>query len=274
MNNQLVIFDHIIPIREDQFLDLTVLCKLAGKKLNHYLENKATREYISEVEQTGISACIEIGSKDRSHTFAHPLIAIHCAYWCSPKFAIEVNSYYLRIKSGDLTLIPEVISNNDRINELETQIIANAKQLTAASDENTDLYHRLSLTMLENQDLKKRDEEVTALTKKIITNPLVNPSVINESNILAMQHNSNTILATQTNLKPLVQIANELGYTTTRDNQKALGKHISKWYNDNEDITTHREKKLGGVLHMSVPIWWYEHTVELEEQIHKFFKTY
>lgn len=226
-------------------MNLTQLCKAANKVVNEYLSNKGTKNFIECLSsKMGISVLrlLEV-NRGGSHTgtFAHIQIAMHCAYWCSPAFAIDVNEYYFRLKSGDLTLIPEVIDNHDKINQLETTIVANNKSLLALSDELTNTYHILSNTMLklqdaekDNESLKKRDIEITKLSDKIISNPLVNPSAINEANKLAIQSNTNSILGTCTNLKPLVQIANEIGYTTNRSTQISLGSTISRCYKKRE----------------------------------------
>lgn len=272
---ELVINNNTIQVRHDGFMNLTQLCKAASKKVSHYLENRDTKEFIEVLSNhTGKPALgLIIVNRGGSHegTFAHIQIAMHCAYWCSPKFAMEVNSYYLRFKSGDLTLIPEVINNHDKIHQLETTIVALSDELTNSYKLLSNNMSKLQLVEKDNETLRKRDIEVTELSNRITTHPLINPSAITEANRLSMQSNTNSILSQYTDLKPLVQIATEMGYHVSRSVQISLGQWVNRWYSLEHPVTR-REKRIGGVLHMSLPIWWYEHTAELEEVIHQFYQ--
>lgn len=49
--NQLVIDDQVIQIRkEDGFVNLTQICKLAGKTVSNYKTNQSTQDYFRKLE--------------------------------------------------------------------------------------------------------------------------------------------------------------------------------------------------------------------------------
>ena len=90
----------IIPMREDGYIFATGLCKVSGKRLNHWKENKETKKVIDKLTvDTGItvSALIEIykggNNKYSQGTWVHPDLGMHLAQWCNPSFASQVSKW-------------------------------------------------------------------------------------------------------------------------------------------------------------------------------------
>jgi hypothetical protein len=90
------------------FVNVTPLCKLAGKEMNHWLENKSSQDLIKAVyyDVHGIQredlprksgAPNEViykvmdGPNDLRGTYVHPDIMTHILCWCSPEFAIKAS---------------------------------------------------------------------------------------------------------------------------------------------------------------------------------------
>jgi hypothetical protein len=75
------------------------------KKLHDYLRLSTTEAFLNELSNDeGIpastkNALIEIrkgGNKNNQGTWGHPLVAIHCGQWCSPKFAVLVSKWVFK----------------------------------------------------------------------------------------------------------------------------------------------------------------------------------
>lgn len=92
----------------DGYINATNLCKASGKKLNHYLENQSTKDFLTELStDAGIpaSALIQIvrgGVPEFQGTWVHPQVAIHLAQWASPKFAVMVSKWVFEWMSGNI----------------------------------------------------------------------------------------------------------------------------------------------------------------------------
>jgi hypothetical protein len=90
----------IIPMREDGYIFATGLCKVSGKRLTKWRENKETKELIKTLEnksEFGVSALIEIykGGNDKysQGTWVHPDLGMHLAQWCNPSFSSQVSKW-------------------------------------------------------------------------------------------------------------------------------------------------------------------------------------
>lgn len=91
---------HRIRMRSiDGYFSATDMCKVDKKKLNHYLENKQTKDYVKElaidlkINDTDKSL-IDIkkgGNSQQQGTWIHPCIATHLAMWISPNFSVKVS---------------------------------------------------------------------------------------------------------------------------------------------------------------------------------------
>lgn len=83
----------------DGYINATAMCRAVGKKLGHYLESKATKEFLQELSSdigipiSDLVIIIRGGIPDAQGTWVHPDAAIHLAQWCSPKFAVQVSRW-------------------------------------------------------------------------------------------------------------------------------------------------------------------------------------
>lgn len=91
----------------DGYFNATAMCKVSGKKLGHYLENKTTKEFLAELSTDigiPISELVIIhkgGVSGSLGTWVHPDIAVNLAQWLSPKFAVKVAKWVREWMSGE-----------------------------------------------------------------------------------------------------------------------------------------------------------------------------
>lgn len=83
--------------KDDGYIHATAMCEAGGKRLNNYLRNTTTRDFIAALEsETRIRASqLVIVKKGNSGgfeqgTWVHPKVALHLAQWISPGFAVQV----------------------------------------------------------------------------------------------------------------------------------------------------------------------------------------
>lgn len=85
----------------DGYINATALCKSEGKQLKHYLENIATKEFLSELSRSvGIPTDVLVskimtGRNELRGTWVHPQVAINLGQWLSPRFAVQVTEWIL-----------------------------------------------------------------------------------------------------------------------------------------------------------------------------------
>jgi hypothetical protein len=89
---------------EDGYINLNQMFKACGKRLDHWLENKATKELFAEYEaqnggettpnQGELRAILTIEGR-YGGSFAPPEISIQAAQYCSPKFALLCSKWIM-----------------------------------------------------------------------------------------------------------------------------------------------------------------------------------
>jgi len=85
-----------ILIREDGMVNATLLCKAADKQFVHYQRNDRVQAFIEAVEtdlqksRTELIIVRQGGDPHLQGTWVHRLIAIDCARWLNPRFALQV----------------------------------------------------------------------------------------------------------------------------------------------------------------------------------------
>jgi KilA-N domain len=97
-----------IPQRaSDGYINATDMCKAAGRKISHYLENDSTTAFINELSSdAGIPASdliqsVKGGASNLQGTWVHPDVAIHMGQWLSPKFSVMVSKWVREWISGN-----------------------------------------------------------------------------------------------------------------------------------------------------------------------------
>jgi len=165
----------IIPMREDGYINATMLCKAGGKEFKHWFENKTTKLliYTSESE-VGIptSQLIDIkkgnSSKFEQGSWIHPDLGIHLAQWISPSFALQVSRW-----TRELLLFGKVeIGNEKSDKDLEYKLQERIKLLTEEKEE---------IINTSKKQLEESQEEVKKLRKKYVKQP---KEVVDQKNVV------------------------------------------------------------------------------------------
>jgi hypothetical protein len=93
--------------REDGFINLTQMCQSNGKRLDHWRELKATKQYIQELENQSPESRVldSINGGSNPGTWGHPSLAINLARWISPAFAVWCDSHIFNLMSSGSTTL-------------------------------------------------------------------------------------------------------------------------------------------------------------------------
>lgn len=151
---------YTIPMREDGYIFATGLCKVVGKRVNHWLNLKETRNLMKELEKsdaviTVSGKLIEIykGGNDKYNqgTWIHPDLGIQLAQWCSPSFSLQVSKWVRELIITDKVELGKEKSNSELQEELNKII----KQLEEQVKINEKLNEELNKTKEELVETKK-----------------------------------------------------------------------------------------------------------------------
>jgi prophage antirepressor-like protein len=162
-----------ILMREDGYINATMLCKAHGKKLlGHYNENKQTKAYLEELSiNIGIPILelfvTNVGG-NHSGTWVHRKVAIHLAQWLSPSFAVQVSNWL-----DELLITGKVeIGNEKSDKELEYKLQERINLLTEEKEE---------IINTSKKQLEESQEEVKKLMKKYVKQP---KEVVDQKNVV------------------------------------------------------------------------------------------
>jgi hypothetical protein len=121
--NQIVTFDwhaHAVAFTGEAYVNLTHLCAAFDEKPVHFLRLEATQRFIAALAaDTGLPPESEVRNPHFTRglvhavrgnfadareqgTWAHPDLALECARWLSPEFAIWTNRVIRRVLSGQV----------------------------------------------------------------------------------------------------------------------------------------------------------------------------
>lgn len=126
-SNPLVIRDQNVREDEHGHLNLTDIWKIAGspstKTTSDWRRLPTTKEYLDAVvKNMGFSHVLgDNGSDSATYvrrgrsggTFGHVFVAIAYAEYLSPDLAVDVKKTYVRVRTGDLTLVDEILAKSD-----------------------------------------------------------------------------------------------------------------------------------------------------------------
>ena len=92
--------------REDGFINLTQMCQANGKRLDHWRELKATKQYIEELSLNyPESRVVQSEEGVKGGTWGHPSLAINLARWISPAFAVWCDGHIFNLMSSGSTTL-------------------------------------------------------------------------------------------------------------------------------------------------------------------------
>ena len=117
-----------IPIREDGYINITVLCKANNKLYSNWKKSQQAEEQIHALEhvlrigRTELIQSITGGNSKLQGTYVHRRLGLLIASWISPYFAIQVASWIEELLiTGQVTLGKELSTKElEYQNKLQT----------------------------------------------------------------------------------------------------------------------------------------------------------
>jgi hypothetical protein len=94
---------YIIENREeDNYINVTNLCKAGKKQFKHWKELERTKAFLQVLSSSVVIPTVElikynIGGNGERHTWVHPQVAINIAQWISPHFDVKVSSWVYEV---------------------------------------------------------------------------------------------------------------------------------------------------------------------------------
>jgi len=89
----------LILARGDGYWNATAMCQATGKRLNNYLRNQATQDFLTElssVTRIPVTELVQVnygGNPVLQGTWIHRRVAVHLAQWADPAFAVRVTGW-------------------------------------------------------------------------------------------------------------------------------------------------------------------------------------
>lgn len=160
--------------RNDDYVNLTKMCKQMSRKLNHYLSNDSTKSFLNALSsEAGIPATelteIRRGGKPQEQgTYGHPLVAIHLAQWLSPEFALAVSKLTQSYLRADISLAEDIL-NRTSTDSINSQSGLNViKHIISKANEETEANIQARLnTKKTNKELNRALSECPNVSKAV-----------------------------------------------------------------------------------------------------------
>jgi len=144
--------DFLIPVRKDGYINVTLLCKASGKRIDNWMRLDSTKKLFHEFSNSlGSEGVRNVDCLEGKYggTFIHPDLAIQIAQWCSPSFAIQVSRWV-----RELLLTGKVELGKEKSNEeLENMY---KEKLSLLENKLDDTNSQLESTKLELQLLNTK----------------------------------------------------------------------------------------------------------------------
>ena len=158
----------MIPMREDGYVNATLLCKAAGKRIDNWMRLTGTKKIIKELyrsltcEETDLISIIQGGNDKLSQgTYLHSDLGIQLAQWISPSFAIQVSRW-----TRELLLFGKVELGQEKSNkELENKFQEQIKLLT---QEKQQAIEEKEQVIIEKETIARRFTSLTQNHNKML----------------------------------------------------------------------------------------------------------
>jgi phage anti-repressor protein len=132
----------IVPMREDGYINATMLCKAGGKLFGHYKSNKQTQEYLQALESvigipiTELIHTTQGGIPEYQGTYVHRKVGLHLAQWIDPYFAIQVTTCFEELLLFGKVELGQEKSNKELEEKFNEKIKSMQKTIETVVNEN------------------------------------------------------------------------------------------------------------------------------------------
>jgi len=161
--------------RNDDYVNLTKMCKQSGKQLKRFLALKDTKDKLkllrNEVVLNDHEDIIEKrvgGNSKEQGTYGHPVVAIYLAQWLSPEFALAVAKLTQSYLHADISIAEDILNrtSSDSINSSTGLNVI--KHIINKADENTEAAIQARLnTKKTNKELNRALSECPNVSKAV-----------------------------------------------------------------------------------------------------------
>ena len=165
-NKPLVLNDITIDVDPvSLMINVTQMCKAAGKLFADYQILSGTKEYLQALESIIGIPIIELVQANVGHTggtWVHRLVAVHLAQWLSPSFAVQVSLWVNELMITGKVEIGNELSNEAIDNKWRQRVEEEKEKYIVEANKCKDL--ELTINRIEEDKIQKEDNE----KKKII----------------------------------------------------------------------------------------------------------
>jgi hypothetical protein len=115
--------------KDNEYINLTKMCKDSGKRLDNALRLKEIIEYKTvlarylECEESELLVVQKGGIPNQQGTYGHPLFAIRIGQWCSNDFAIAVSKLTQSYLKADISIVEGILANKESLTSEESRAI-------------------------------------------------------------------------------------------------------------------------------------------------------
>ena len=159
-NCNLILTDNkkfIIPMRKDGYINVTLLCKVSGKDIRKWKENKSSSELLNTFFSLTGTPVSELLTSSRvgktQYTFAHPDIAMQIAQWCNPYFALQVSRWTRELLLFGKVELGKEKSNQELENKYQERILTLEREYDKLRQLHNSLKFKRNYHELEQGDL-------------------------------------------------------------------------------------------------------------------------
>ena len=143
--------------KADGYIDAVGLCRASGKYFSNYKKDKNTLIYLKSLAENTlipIEELILINIQGKISTFVHKKVAIHLAYWISPKCFVEVSSQVETLDMEKLKKENQLLSS--KFKDMNEKVIVAGKIAKDSIQKFNSFYNNKEL----NRDIKYAIDEM------------------------------------------------------------------------------------------------------------------
>lgn len=142
MTNIVTVDGFNFQYRDDEYINLTKMCKQSGKELKRFLALKDTREKLKVLESADFLNDHEViiekrvgGIPTEQGTYGHPVVAIYLANWLSPEFALAAANLIRQYLKADVSLATNILDRTPELTSDQSRTIGEVLVIKSSDKE-------------------------------------------------------------------------------------------------------------------------------------------
>jgi len=162
--------------RNDDYVNLTKMCKQAKRLLSTYLRSSHYKNFIKELALSQNCTAEELiqkrvgGVPSEQGTYGHPMLAIHLAQWLSPQFALAVAKLTQSYLTADISLAEDILNRTSTNSLNSSKGKAVVSTVIDKANEETEKFIQARLnTKRTNKELNRALSECPSISKAVFS---------------------------------------------------------------------------------------------------------